>query len=231
MVSTDGLKPDLPPPPRSPYQHKSAVGVAKWFIRFAWMALGLNVCIVILYLVNIVSGDVMEGSDSAAVMVAILLVVFALAFLVILVAVFILGMVWVYRVNKNSWVLRRSNMKFRPGWSVGWWFIPIANIVQPYRIVCELWRANMAKTDAADWRMTEVSPLVLLWWALVIASSVAGRIADYLDERTYTESDLLTADMISIVGVLAGFVMWYLTIRIVREIQAGQNRLATAAVF
>ncbi len=227
MASTNGLKPDLP----SPYQHKSAAGVAKWYIRFAWLVIAVWVFSVILTVVNVVSAFGMGGRNSAAVLSTTLLVVFVFATVAFLATVFILGMVWVYRVNKNSWVLRGSNMNFRPGWSVGWWFIPIANIVQPYRIICELWQANTAANDAADWQTTAVSPLVLLWWVLAIASAVAGRIVGFLDERAYTDSDLFTVDMISIASLLIGIVMWYLSIRLVREIQAGQNRLATAAVF
>ena len=50
------------------------------------------------------------------------------------VATFLLFLTWVYKSNVNVKALGASNMKYTPGWSVGWFFIPIANISKPYFI-------------------------------------------------------------------------------------------------
>ena len=76
-----------------------------------------------------------------------------------------------------------------------------------------------------------ISPLVRFWWLLFIVSSAAAATGNWKAEKAFTVSDLFQAEMFTYVSFLTGFVMWYLTIRLVREIQAGQNRLATAAVF
>jgi len=205
--------------------------ISKWFIRFAWMALAVEVFQFALFIGIDAIVIQIESGGSAAILIAVVWFIHSLAGLVVFVTVLVLGMVWVYWVNRNSWVLRRSNMKFRPVWSVVWWFIPIANFVQSYRITCELWRANLAKNDAADWRGMAISPLVRFWWLLFIVSTFAGATGNWKAEKAFTVSDLFQAEMFTYVSFLTGFVMWYLTIRLVREIQAGQNRLATAAVF
>jgi hypothetical protein len=38
---------------------------------------------------------------------------------------------WIYRTNKNLRYLSGEQMKFTPDWSVGWFFIPIANVYKP----------------------------------------------------------------------------------------------------
>lgn len=39
---------------------------------------------------------------------------------------------WVYRSNVLAHALGASKMTYSPGWSVGWFFIPIVNLFKPY---------------------------------------------------------------------------------------------------
>ena len=50
--------------------------------------------------------------------------------------------VWIHRAASNLPALGRYGMKFTPGWCVGWFFIPFANLVKPFQAVKELWRAS-----------------------------------------------------------------------------------------
>ena len=77
----------------------------------------------------------------------------------------ILQRMWVYRINANSHGLTPHVMKFSPGWSVGWWFIPIANLWQPFRIMSELYRVN---ETPAEWRTAKPPTVILIWWTLNI---------------------------------------------------------------
>lgn len=49
---------------------------------------------------------------------------------------------WVYRSNWNARALGASGMRFTPGWSIGWYFIPIALIWKPYQAMKEIWKAS-----------------------------------------------------------------------------------------
>jgi len=46
---------------------------------------------------------------------------------------------WIYRTNKNLHVLSSEHMTFSPGWSLGWYFIPVANLFKPYQAMKEIW--------------------------------------------------------------------------------------------
>ena|SRR5438552_1503302 len=106
-------------------------------------------------------------------------------FLVSIVALFQLGLrilciifflVWLYRAFNNLPVIGARNLQFSPGWAVGWWFIPFANLVQPYKIVKELYReSHVAALRASPVPSTEN---VGLWWGMFLTSGFALRVSD-----------------------------------------------------
>ncbi len=83
----------------------------------------------------------------------------------------VLLLTWVHRISRNTWSLGTEGLQYTPGWSVGWFFVPVANLVVPYNVLNELWRAN-SHTTAGEWRKARVPPVLVLWWAAVVASAV-----------------------------------------------------------
>lgn len=96
-------------------------------------------------------------------------------------AVFFL--IWVYRAHANVRALGFGELKFTPGWAVGWWFIPFFNLVQPARAMAELYRIAEVRKPSAGRTHIRIRP-VLAWWLLFLVSScgtragVAGEPAD-----------------------------------------------------
>lgn len=54
----------------------------------------------------------------------------------------ILFAMWIYRANFNARSLGAQKMKFTPGWSVGYYFIPFLNLWRPYQAMKEIWKAS-----------------------------------------------------------------------------------------
>jgi|WetSurMetagenome_2_1015567.scaffolds.fasta_scaffold37786_2 hypothetical protein len=77
---------------------------------------------------------------------------------------------WIYRANLNLRILSSAQMKFTPGWSVGWYFIPFANLYKPYQAMKEIW-------TVAHRGMRIDNFLLYWWWAFWIISNFAGKIA------------------------------------------------------
>jgi hypothetical protein len=77
---------------------------------------------------------------------------------------------WIYRANKNLGTLSGEQMRFTPGWSVGWYFIPIANLYKPYQAMKEIWRVSHKNKPAGY-------ALVRWGWCLFIVSDLLARIA------------------------------------------------------
>jgi len=234
MVETDGLSPDLPPPPPPKYEFRPAAGRAQWFIRFAWLALVSEIIgtaligMEISLLNRIESGNY---TDSEVELNDTLVLVHSVAASAVFLIALVVSYLWLYRVNKNSWVLRGAKMKFRPGWSVGWWFIPFANLVQPYRIMCELWRANIPGDEAEDWSPTTIPSTILFWWLLTLGTNITGYLSGRLTLQAEALSEHLLADGFYVASSLIGIAAWYMSIRLVRRIQAGQERLAMTSAF
>ena len=102
-------------------------------------------------------------------------------------------LVWQHRAQANVWAIP-SPVKpdITPGWAVGWWFVPVANLVMPFLAVRELSRRS---ADAAG--STRSALILWAWWlcwvgAMVIAAigSVStvvaffSRFADAIDTST-----------------------------------------------
>ena len=51
-------------------------------------------------------------------------------------------LLWIYRSNKNLRALSGESMTFTPGWSVGWYFIPIVCLWKPYQVMKEIWNVS-----------------------------------------------------------------------------------------
>jgi hypothetical protein len=87
--------------------------------------------------------------------------------LLVFVGTGIVWCVWQYRAQRNAIELAGGGLKFTPGWSVGWWFIPLANLVKPFETVRELWKAS----HGVAWRSLNTWRVIGWWWALWLAGS------------------------------------------------------------
>jgi hypothetical protein len=76
---------------------------------------------------------------------------------------------WLHRAVANGRALGRPT-EFTPGWAVGWWFVPLANVVRPYQIV----RSLMDELGAPDNRP------VLWWWGSYLAAGIFANFASFL---------------------------------------------------
>jgi uncharacterized protein DUF4328 len=87
-------------------------------------------------------------------------------------AVIVMWLVWQYRAQANIRVLVQGT-RFHPVAAVGAWLVPVVNLVGPPLAMRELWRAS--DTEREDWRKAWTTPLLWLWWLLLLtAVAMAG---------------------------------------------------------
>jgi hypothetical protein len=89
-----------------------------------------------------------------------------------LLATFIVWLVWQHRAHANLRALGAANPAYSPGWAVGWWFVPFANVVMPYLTVRELWKASNPDASAIGWKAPGGAVIVGLWWAGALLTQV-----------------------------------------------------------
>ena len=51
-------------------------------------------------------------------------------------------LIWQYQATANLWARGYPDLKIRPGWAVGWWFIPFASLAMPCVAMLELDRRS-----------------------------------------------------------------------------------------
>ncbi|MGQ0542804.1 MAG: DUF4328 domain-containing protein [Blastocatellia bacterium] len=97
------------------------------------------------------------------------------------IATIVVFLIWEHRSFSNLSSLKARNLEFSPGWAVGWWFIPFANLIKPYQAMKELWRESDPDYDENLGFLSSnlgVPTFFGFWWALWIISNIAGRIAE-----------------------------------------------------
>jgi hypothetical protein len=144
-------------------------------------------------------------------------------FLVLLSCFVLVGM-WIYRTNANAHALG-GDVSIAPGWAVGWFAVPFANLVMPYQGVSETWQASheMAGLDG-----DAGLPLVRWWWGLWLVSGFFGYFAlifgGVLDGGVSPSSVLLIHAMFQIA-------LSVVLIRLMRKLAAVQALAAHGSAF
>jgi hypothetical protein len=86
----------------------------------------------------------------------------------------ILWLVWQYRAHANLRALVPGT-RFRPWMGMASWLMPGVNLLMPPLAMREIWRAS--NPDREDWRRGWTTPLLWLWWLLVLATISLGAFA------------------------------------------------------
>ncbi|MEU2184888.1 DUF4328 domain-containing protein [Streptomyces thermolilacinus] len=96
--------------------------------------------------------------------------------LMALIATGIVFIVWFHRARTNAEVFGPDEQRRTPGWAIGSWFIPIANLWIPRKIAGDIW-------DASELDKRAPRAVLNTWWTLWVVASLAGRTAERLWER------------------------------------------------
>lgn len=120
-------------------------------------------------------------------------------FIVSIIGCYIASGMWVYRAAANAQAAAPENDRITPGWSVGWFFVPFANLVMPYRALRQHWNGLHGNSDMD----ASLPGWAFLWWicwlignAIATASARINLNADTIAEfRTSTYMDLASSGL------------------------------------
>ena len=65
-------------------------------------------------------------------------------------------------------------MTISPGWAVGWYFVPFANLVKPYQGMKEAWMASHFRDN---WHGEPTPALLVWWWGLWLVTNILANIS------------------------------------------------------
>lgn len=84
-----------------------------------------------------------------------------------------------YRLMKNAHELQSDETLISPGWAVGWYFIPFANLAMPPRAVGQIWRTTFRHLG-----QERGSGIIGWWWAAWLISSIVLGVSDRMSAPT-----------------------------------------------
>lgn len=128
-------------------------------------------------------------------------------------------LVWLYRAEVNVRALGAEDMMVSPGWAVGWFFVPLVQLVMPFVAVRELWKAS---ATPRDWQLGASSPVIALWWACWLGSVISGNIAFALSRMDDYDA-FLAADFIGMISAAFTIPSAILLAAVIGRIQAMQE--------
>jgi hypothetical protein len=136
-------------------------------------------------------------------------------------------LLWFSRSYSNVAALSPIPRSFSPAWAVGSFFIPLLNLVRPFRITRELWHLSdpdVTGASAADPRRWKTPPVLGWWWGVWLLSGGLGQVALTFSRRAGSPQEFLTASYIVIAANAAWIAAAALAIAVVKDIDARQLR-------
>ena len=146
--------------------------------------------------------------------------IIGIIYLIVFVVSGILILRWIHRANYNAWQLGAENMKFSPGWSIGYYFIPILTLWKPYQAMKEIWKASK---EPSNWESQETSGILPLWWALWLISNALGQAIFRLSMRAEELPELMNLNIITQVSDFLDIFLALVFLAVVNRIHSFQT--------
>ena len=150
----------------------------------------------------------------------------AIPVLVAVILCFVLVGRWIYLTNANAHAFGTGEMSISPGWAVGWFFVPIANLFKPYEGVKETWQVSHNVGGLIE---EAESPLVRWWWGLWIVSGIVGWVS--VQMGGLTDSPLDGAYYFDLFAALLNVALCLVLIRLMRQLAYAQRLASRGGVF
>jgi Domain of unknown function (DUF4328) len=147
------------------------------------------------------------------------------AFVVLIVCIVLVGR-WIYVTNANAHAFGTDEMSISPGWAVGWFFVPIANLFKPYEGMKETWQVSHNVGGLLE---EAESPLVRWWWGLWIVTGIVGSVS--LRLGGLSEAPLEGAYYFELLASLLNVALCLVLIRLMRQLTRAQQMARHGGVF
>jgi hypothetical protein len=149
--------------------------------------------------------------------------------------VFIVGAVavcmWFYRAHENLNILNKR-LEYTPGWAAGWFFVPFANLIMPFKVMREIHNGTTIAYSDKNIQLKGMPAhyAVAVWWLGYILSGIVSSIGNGLikeDRVGFGGNDYHTAILLDGIGSVLLVLSFVYLYKLVKEISSKQHRLKT----
>ena len=148
--------------------------------------------------------------------------IIGIAYILVFVVTGFVFLKWIRRANINSSGFGVQGMTFTPGWSIGYYFIPILNLFKPYQAMKEILQVSK---DPRGWFHQSGGQLLGWWWGLWLASGVVSRMSTRAYTKATTVEEFQSASNLSIVDEVVSIILTIVAAILVRTIARNQEKL------
>jgi uncharacterized protein DUF4328 len=140
--------------------------------------------------------------------------------------------VWFKAAYDNLGPFGATNLRYTPGWAIGGWFIPIANLFIPKQIANDIWRAsdpNLPVDQGERWKLEPKPALLNVWWMAWILRGILSVTAAGTERVAIRNGDIegvKTAVRVAAVSEMCLVVAGVALIVIIRNVTARQSERA-----
>ena len=128
--------------------------------------------------------------------------------------------------NLHAWESRSADMS--PGWTVGWYFIPFANLWKPFEAMTQIWDGTTEVTSPK----VSIYPKIGLWWMFWILTNISANVSFRTSMNgDFTESSIKFVAIADIVSSVTGLIAIFVIIPILGKITEMQDGKLQGEVF
>ena len=163
-----------------------------------------------------------EASDNRQAIVAIL-------YIAVLIATTVLFIRWFRAAYGNLLALGQPHLRFKPGWSIGAWFVPFLNLWRPKQIANDIWNGsgpNAPPYGKSAWKDASAPTFLGVWWLFWIVGGLLDNVVARTAFSRDTLADIRDADRLEMAASVVSIVGASLAILVVRRLTARQQERA-----
>lgn len=142
----------------------------------------------------------------------------------------IVFILWFRRLRMNAEVFDPSVQPMSPGWSIGAWFVPFANLVLPRRIAGGIWTASAQTNPDGSWR-TVPATAMNLWWGAWVCSLAFSWVTSRQYMRAEKTQEIIDAAGLVMASDALDIVAAVFAILFVRKLTRMQGERAALGVY
>ena len=132
-------------------------------------------------------------------------------------------LIWLHRTYGNLVLVGSKRSRFSRGWAVGYWFIPLVNLVRAYQVMKDLWLRSDSLNDRDAYDSLPAPAYLTGWWGMSLAWGALGRLPPIMAHDARTPLELINVTDVGMLVNALGIVAGVLAIKVVREIDRRQQ--------
>lgn len=205
---------------------KDPATLTKTLRLLLWISLGMAIVSALLSSVSIMTNRAARVEIESISPMDIIELLLGLLGLALYIATAVFFCMWTHRANRNARALGATHLQFTPGWAVGWFFIPIANLWKPRQVMREIWHASHNPQAGPD----ETTPtLVSNWWTLWLVTNILGQLAFRYGLQADTARGMMTSEVFSLVSSFVEIGLCIVAVKMITTIYEMQKSHAEPA--